>query len=67
VFGSYKILQDKWVLSSTASLNFVKKGISIGFGISNEGTPEIWVNLKASKEEGLDWSTILLKIAKTIQ
>jgi hypothetical protein len=55
------------VMSAAASPDLVKKGVSLGFGISGGGSPEIWVNLKASLEEGLDWNPALMKVAKTVQ
>lgn len=51
------------ILSFTNNPDFVSKGVALGVGVNSDGKPAISINLKASKEEGLNWNPAILKIA----
>lgn len=54
------------IVTLTAVADYVAKGISVGLGLKDE-RPEIIVNLQASREEGADLSSNLLKLARVIR
>ncbi|MFA6570340.1 MAG: YfiR family protein [Bacteroidota bacterium] len=53
------------VLSFCFVPEYVESGLSVGIG-SKAGKPKILINLKASREEGADFSSQLLKLSKII-
>lgn len=53
------------ILTITGIQGLVKKGVSLGLG-SVESKPKFFINLKASKEEGITWEEQFLKIAEAI-
>jgi hypothetical protein len=53
------------LITVTGVTDYVKKGVSIGLGLK-EGKPEILINLQAAKNEGSDFSSNLLKLARII-
>ena len=55
------------VMSVTIVPDMVDKGVSLGVGIGEDNKPKIMVNLVASKEEGLEWNTAILKSAKVVK
>jgi hypothetical protein len=61
-----KISRGKKVLTLTGVPDYVDEGISVGIGIKGE-KPLIIINYNASKSEGGDFSSQLLKLAKVIQ
>ena len=52
------------VLSITGDPSLVTKGVTLGFGVSND-KPKILLNLSSSKLESIDWNPAILKIAIT--
>jgi hypothetical protein len=54
------------ILSCTNLPKLVKKGVSLGIGLENDG-PKILLNLASSKEAGCDWNPAILKIAQTVK
>ena len=55
------------ILSATGNPDLVGKGITLGFGIGEDGKMKILLNGTSSGEEGLDWNPAILKIAKMVQ
>ena len=55
------------ILSATGNPDWVERGISLGFGVGDDGKPKILINSEGSKEENLEWNPALLKIAKLVQ
>lgn len=52
------------VLSITGDPSLITKGVTLGFGVSEE-KPKIFLNLSSSKLESVDWNPAILKIAIT--
>src|SRR3990172_736844 len=59
--------QANKVLSITSIPDLVSKGITLGFGVGDDGKPKILLNLTSSVEEGLDWNPAIMKVAQTIK
>lgn len=59
------ISRKKKILTFTGVPDYVREGISVGIDIKGE-KPDILINLKASKLEGADFSSQLLKISTII-
>jgi len=57
--------QKNHVLSITGNPDMISKGVSLGIGIENS-KPRVYLNLKASKAEGVDWDPQILKVAKMV-
>ena len=55
------------IISITNKPELVKKGISLGIGMNETGGQSLTVNMAASKEEGLSWKPVILKIAKAVK
>lgn len=60
------ICHDRHLTTLTGVVDYVEQGLGIGIGIKDK-KPKIIINLPASKAEGLDFSSELLKLAKIIQ
>lgn len=55
------------VLSVSGNPALITEGVSLGFGLGDDGKPKIFLNITASKEEGLDWNPAIMKIATIVQ
>ena len=55
------------VMSITVFPEMVDEGVSLGVGVGDDNKPKIFVNLSASKEEGLEWNTAIMKSAKVVK
>ncbi len=55
------------IFSLTTDPKLVKKGISLGVSVDNNGKQKIIVNMTASSKEGLDWNPAILKVAKVVK
>ena len=53
------------VLSVTGVPEYVERGVSVGIGIEGE-KPEVIINVTASKEEGVEFSSKVLKMARIV-
>ncbi len=62
----YTICRKNRILSLTNSVEYVKKGISIGFEINSTGKLEIYSNINSIKKEKISFSSGLLMIAKVV-
>ncbi len=51
-------------LSITGNPELISKGVTLGFGVSNE-KPKVMLNLSSSKLENIDWNPAILKVAIT--
>lgn len=51
-------------LSITGDPELIYKGVTLGFGVSNE-KPKVLLNLSSSKLENIDWNPAILKVAIT--
>jgi len=60
------ITRKRKILSTTGVVEYVEQGVSVGLAIKSE-KPQILINLPASKAEGADFSSQLLKLAKIIE
>ncbi|MDJ0841768.1 MAG: YfiR family protein [Acidobacteriota bacterium] len=58
--------KENGVLSITGNPDLIEQGVTLGIGLENK-KPKIYLNLKSSKAEGVDWNPAILKLAKTIQ
>ena len=56
----------KKVLTLTGVPDYAEKGVAVGVGLKGE-SPEIIINLPAAREEGSDFSSSLLKLARVIE
>ncbi|HDQ44321.1 MAG TPA: DUF4154 domain-containing protein [bacterium] len=54
------------ILSATGNPDLVEKGITLGFGVGDDGKPKIVLNTVGSVQEGLDWNPAILRIARTV-
>jgi len=54
------------ILSAAGNPDLVEKGITLGFGIGDDGKPKIFLNKTGSNEENLEWNPALFKIAKLV-
>lgn len=61
-----EITRARKILTITGVPQYVEQGLSVGIGIKNE-KPQIIINLTASKSEGSNFSSQLLKLAKVIE
>ncbi|MBI5324275.1 MAG: YfiR family protein [Ignavibacteriae bacterium] len=61
-----KITRKHKVLSFSFIPEYIESGLSVGIGSKAE-RPQILINLKASKEEGVDFSSQLLKLSRIIE
>ncbi len=61
-----KYARSNKVLSMTGSTDIVAKGVTLGIG-STGGKPKILMNVSASKEEGVSWNPVMLKISVIIK
>jgi hypothetical protein len=59
--------QTHQVLTVTNDTELLKQGVAMGFALSSDGKPEIWLNMPASARCGLDWNQAIIKVAKIIQ
>ncbi len=57
--------RSRHILSVTHRIDLVKSGVTIGFGVGNDGKPVIRLNLTSTIEEGLSWNPAIMKVAKT--
>lgn len=60
------VTRELKLLSITAVEDYVEKGISVGIGLKSD-KPVILINLNACKNEGINFSAQLLKIAKLVE
>jgi hypothetical protein len=65
--AAVKYSRDNKILSITSLPELVAKGVTLGFGIGEDGKPKILLNLASSAAEGLDWNPAILKVARTVQ
>ncbi|OGD18803.1 MAG: hypothetical protein A2W03_15005 [Candidatus Aminicenantes bacterium RBG_16_63_16] len=56
----------KKVITLTGVPDYAEKGVAVGVGLKGE-SPEIIINLPAAREEGSDFSSSLLKLARVIE
>ena len=61
-----KVTRKHNVLSFSFIPDYIESGLSVGVE-SKAGKPHILINLKASKEEGVDLSSQLLKLSRIIE
>ena len=61
-----KVSREAKVLTMTGVPEYVEEGIAVGIGLRGE-KPEILVNLRAAKAEGVDFHAQLLKLAKVFR
>jgi len=54
------------VITLTGVPEYAEKGLAVGVGLKGE-SPEIIINLPAAREEGSDFSSSLLKLARVIE
>ncbi len=54
------------ILTMTAVPEYAEQGISVAVGLKSE-KPEIYINVSASKDENIDFSSKILKLAKVIE
>jgi len=54
------------VITLTGVPEYAEKGLAVGVGLKGEN-PEIIINLPAAREEGSDFSSSLLKLARVIE
>lgn len=66
ISGISEITQSKKIISIASVPDYIEDGISVGFEIK-EDRPQIYINLKQAKSEGIDFSSQLLKLARVIQ
>lgn len=52
------------ILSITGDPSLISKGVTLGFGVSQE-KPKILLNLSSSKLEDINWNPAILKVAIT--
>jgi len=57
--------QSNGALSITGNPDLIKAGVTLGIGLENK-KPKIFLNLKSSKAEGVDWNPAILKLAQTV-
>ena len=57
--------QSNGALSITGNPQLIEAGVTLGIGLENN-KPKIYLNLKSSKAEGVDWNPAILKVAKTV-
>ncbi|MDJ0841767.1 MAG: YfiR family protein [Acidobacteriota bacterium] len=57
--------KENGCLSITGDPAQMPKGITLGIGLENS-KPKVYLNLKSSKAEGVDWNPAILKVAKTV-
>lgn len=55
------------VMSITVIPDMVEDGVSLGVGVGDDNKPKIVLNLAASKSEGLEWNTAIMKSAKILK
>lgn len=60
-----KVTRKHNVLSFSFIPGYIESGLSVGIG-SKAGRPQILINLKASKEEGIDFNSQLLKLSRIV-
>lgn len=60
-----KVTRKHKVLSFSFIPEYIESGLSVGVGSKAE-RPQILINLKASKEEGVDFSSQLLKLSRIV-
>ncbi len=66
-FGTVSAYSRKHnIMSITGNPDMVKQGVSIGV-CSKQGKPTILLNLKASKQEKIQWNLAILKVAVQIK
>ncbi|MCP4347762.1 MAG: YfiR family protein [Desulfobacterales bacterium] len=58
-----KYTRSNNVLSLTGIPDLVKKGATLGVGVS-DGKPKVLLNISSSKKEGISWNPVILKISK---
>lgn len=61
-----EITRARKILTITGVPEYVEEGLSVGIGIKSN-KPQIIINLSASKSEGSNFSSQLLKLAKVIE
>ena len=57
--------KENGCLSITGDPDNVPLGVTLGIGLE-DSKPKVYLNLKASKAEGVDWNPAILKVAKTV-
>lgn len=62
-----KYTRENEVMSITILPDMVDEGVSLGVGVGEDNKPKILLNLSASKEEGLEWNTAIMKSAKVVK
>ena len=62
-----KYTHENKILSATGLPDLVSKGVTLGFGVGEDGKPKILLNLTTSVEEGLEWNPAIMKVATTIK
>lgn len=60
-----KVTRKHNVLSFSFIPDYIESGLSVGIG-SKAGRPQILINFKASKEEGVEFNSQLLKLSKIV-
>ncbi len=60
------VSRAKQIMTLTGVPDYVESGLAVGIGIKGEN-PQIIVNLPAAKSEGANFSSQLLKLARTIE
>jgi len=61
-----RLSQAKGITTATGVPDYVKQGIAVGIGVSDD-RPQILINLPASKSEGSEFDASLLRIASVVK
>ena len=65
--GITKVSHSRGVTTTTGVPDYVRNGVSLGIGVSQDNRPQIFVNLPCSRLEGIDFDASLLRIATVVK
>jgi len=55
------------ILTMTGHIDLVDDGVTLGFGIGENGKPVIKLNLSSTVLENVSWNPAIMKLAKTVK
>lgn len=64
--GLTRVSQAKGIITTTGVPDYVRRGVSVGIGVSDE-RPQILINQTSSKAEGSEFDASLLRIATLLK
>jgi len=65
--GITKVSHSRGVTTTTGVPDYVRNGVSLGIGVSQDNRPQIFVNQPCSRLEGIEFDASLLRIATVIK